>query len=255
METLMRQSAMRDTTTVTKECQMHGPYTAFRWVDPITAEVYDSKCPKCTNEAEAEQKQKIIIEREDPQVKFRRRLMDAGVPLKFLDDSFDNFKVKGYDDPRHEARQEFIQFLDNSYSNLILAGPVGVGKTHLGCALVREALLWGRTAHIIKEGALLRQIKATFGRKDITEQDVIDRFARYHFLVIDEVGLSPWTEYNSQALTDIIDDRANNKVKTVYLGNMTSEDMARHFNDQCLSRIKTRYSMTNLVVEDYRGYL
>jgi len=255
MDALMRQSAMRETTRISGECPVHGTYTAFRWSDPITGEIYDSKCPTCTSEAEAAEKQKIIVEREDPKVKFRIRLQNAGVPLKYLEDSFENFKYKDFEDPRYEAKQEFIQFLDDSRANLILAGPVGVGKTHLGCALVREALLRGRTAHIIKEGALLRQIKATFGRKDITEQDVIDRFARYHFLVIDEVGLSPWTEYNSQALTDIIDDRANNKVKTVYLGNMTSEDMARHFNDQCLSRIKTRYSMTNLVVEDYRGYL
>ncbi len=255
MEDLMRTPAMRESTMVTGVCRIHGEFTAFRLVDTITGEVHDSRCPTCTLEAQDDEKRAVVMELEDPKVKFRRRLQDAGVPLNFLESTFENFKVKGYDDPRYGAKQEFVQFLDNSYLNLILAGPVGVGKTHLGCALVREALVRGTSAYIIKEGALLRQIKATFGRKDITEQNVIDRFARYQILVVDEIGLSPWTEYNSQALTDIIDDRANNRVKTVYLGNMNDETMKSHFNDQCLSRIKTRYSMSNLIVEDFRGYL
>ena len=43
MEALMRQSAMRETTRISGECPVHGPYTAFRWSDPITGEIYDSK--------------------------------------------------------------------------------------------------------------------------------------------------------------------------------------------------------------------
>lgn len=32
------------------ECPTHGPYRAFRWIDPDTAEVYEGKCPKCQME-------------------------------------------------------------------------------------------------------------------------------------------------------------------------------------------------------------
>ena len=137
----------------------------------------------------------------------------------------------------------------------MILGTTGVGKTHLASAMIREYLKSGKSAKYIKEGVLLRLIKSTFGQKGKTEQSVIDEFAEYDLLVIDEIGLSPWSEYNSQAITDIIDDRSNNGGKTVYLGNLDVDTFKQHFNDQCLSRIDSRKIILGLNVADYRKTL
>ena len=236
-------------------CKKHGPYMAFTTRHHISGERMISGCPKCSLERANAEKAVFMEKQQDPEIILQRRLALSGVPEDYQAHSFASYTVDGYDDPRHGIMEEFKRFLDTDRKNLLLIGPTGVGKTHLGCSLIRESLERGRTAHYVKEGYILRQIKSTFGRNGKTEQDIIDKYASYDLLVIDEIGLSPWTEYNNLALSDIIDDRSSKNVKTVYLGNITVQDYKAHFNDQCRSRIETRSVSLQLAVKDHRKTL
>ena len=240
---------------ITTTCPVHGRIQAFRSIDPRTGEEYISKCPQCEIERMAKERVVYQERQEDPEVILAKKIEESGIPKNYRESTFANYRVDGYSDPRSEVKQECQQFLQTDKKNLVILGTTGVGKTHLGSALIRESLKSNKTAKYIKEGALLRLIKSTFGQKGKTEQSIIDEFASYDVLVIDEIGLSPWSEYNSQAITDIIDDRSNNGGKTVYLGNLDAETFKQHFNDQCLSRINSRKIILGLNTTDYRRTL
>jgi DNA replication protein DnaC len=199
-------------------------------------------------------KERVVYQerKEDPEIILAKKIEEAGIPKNYRDSSFESYSIGSYSDPRSEVKRECQQFLQTDKKNLVILGTTGVGKTHLASAMIRESLKRGKSAKYIKEGALLRLIKSTFGQKGKTEQTIIDEFAAYDLLVIDEIGLSPWSEYNSQAITDIIDDRSNNGGKTVYLGNLDAETFKQHFNDQCLSRINSRKIILGLNTADYR---
>jgi DNA replication protein DnaC len=233
------------------QCPVHGRVTVVACLD-LEGKVYHGKCPRCETERLLQEKAEVEIRRMDPEMLLRSRMEAAGVPPLYMDQSFDTFREDGYSDPRRETRMEFQRFVGSQSLNLVLLGTPGVGKTHLGIALIREMLKTGRSARYVKEGVLLREIKATFGRKGETEQDVIDRYASYDLLVIDEVGLSPWTEYNSQAISDMLDDRGSAMFKTVFLGNLTAKEFKQHFNDQCISRIGYKSVNLELNTRDYR---
>ena len=240
---------------ITTTCPVHGRIKAFRSIDPRTGEEYISKCPQCEIDRIANEKVMYEVRKEDPAIILANKIKESGIPKNYREVSFESYKVDGYNDPRSEVKRECQQFLQTDKKNLVILGTTGVGKTHLASAMIRESLERGKSAKYIKEGALLRLIKSTFGQKGKTEQSIIDEFAGYDLLVIDEIGLSPWSEYNSQAITDIIDDRSNNGGKTVYLGNLDAETFKQHFNDQCLSRINSRKIILGLNTDDYRRSL
>lgn len=190
-------------------------------------------CPKCSDRRRAEEEAHVQTLRNDPAVILRESLLDAKIPLRYLDYSFGNFPVQ---EGTYEAYQGSQEFLGSTFLSLFLLGPTGLGKTSLAISVLRLAVQKGKTARFCKEAALLDEIKSTFSGGRESSQEVIRRYSRYGLLVVDEVGLSDWSAFDAATMTTIIDNRSANNLKTVFLGNLTTDQYAKHFNDQCISR-------------------
>ena len=191
-------------------------------------------CPQCSEKRRAYEEAHVQMLRNDPAVLLREKMIDARIPARYLDYSFGNFPVQ---EGTYEAHQGALNFLCGKYLSLVLLGPTGLGKTSLAISVVRLAVQKGMTALFCKEAALLDEIKSTFSGGRESSQDVIRRFSKYDLLVIDEVGLSDWSLFDAATMTTIIDNRSANNLKTVFLGNLTTDQYAKHFNDQCISRL------------------
>ncbi|PKL33102.1 MAG: hypothetical protein CVV45_09310 [Spirochaetae bacterium HGW-Spirochaetae-10] len=180
------------------------------------------------------------------------RMIDAGIPDDYLDESFQTFAFNGWDDP-HRVFVEYAQlFAENRDRTLVVLGKPGVGKTHVACSMLREMIVQGSTALYVTEGALLRQIRSTFSKKGgPTEEDVFRRYTSCDVLVMDEMGIAPWSEYSVQSLADIIDTRVSRKKKTVFLGNMDLGTFKKHLSDASISRISMGKTF-EVTGDDYR---
>ena len=81
-----------------------------------------------------------------------------------------------------------LRFLDGPHGALIL-GPVGVGKTHLACALGHIAVRRRRTVHMATAAKLFKRLKAA--RLDNTLDYEMRRLAGVELLILDDFALQP----------------------------------------------------------------
>lgn len=91
------------------------------------------------------------------------------------------------------------------HRNILVCGPCGVGKSFLACALAHKACQQGHTVRYARTGRLLEEL--ALARADGTLPRVMTRLAKMHVLVLDDLGLTPFTDQQRRDLLEIIEDR------------------------------------------------
>ena len=109
--------------------------------------------------------------------------LDAGMRL----DAWDDSAAIRYDRQLWNELAS-LRFLDGPHGALIL-GPVGVGKTHLACALGHIAVRRRRTVHMAPAARLFKRLKAA--RLDNTLEAEMRRLAGVELLILDDFALQP----------------------------------------------------------------
>ena len=119
----------------------------------------------------------------------RQRLREARFPeIKTLD-MFDFTAVEGISATQIHtlARGEWV----TSPENLIFAGPIGTGKTHLAIALGVEATKQKRRVLFTRAADLVRQLLEARDARELTRLQ--QRLLRVDVLIIDELASCPST--------------------------------------------------------------
>jgi DNA replication protein DnaC len=144
---------------------------------------------------------------------------------------------------------------------LLFAGPVGVGKTHLAAAILRELIERKGVPCLFYEfGALLKEIQDSYNPvSQSSESRVLSPVYQAEVLVLDELGASKPTDWVRNTMMQIINARYNERRLTIFTTNYRDE--RRSPSDETLEdrvgvRLRSRlYEMCRTVVvdgEDYR---
>lgn len=234
-------------------CPIHGTVNVFRAV--IDGQVIQGPCPKCHEEqvcAEEAARAEAVKQREsDPSMQVKMHLVAADVPEDKLECRFANFDV--HSDLLNETVSYAKEVASGYKRSLVLLGPTGVGKTHLGCAVLAAAALQGRSIRYTKEPRLLRDIRSTFGRKTgPTEAEVFKGFITPEVLVIDELSDEPLSKYEQTIIDDLVDDRITRNKATVLISNATADAYKSHLSDKVRSRLAERGATFQIVGDDWR---
>jgi DNA replication protein DnaC len=117
---------------------------------------------------------------------------------------------------------------------LLLAGPVGVGKTHLAAAILRELIERKGVRCLLYEcGALLKEIQDSYSPVSRTaESEVLAPVFDAEVLVLDELGASKPTDWVGDTMMQIIGTRYNDWKLTVFTTNY--RDARRSPSDETL---------------------
>lgn len=111
--------------------------------------------------------------------------------------------------------------------NLILTGSLGTGKTFAALAVVRPAVEGGRTVVYWSTGRLLQELRP--GAESTSA--LLGSLLAADVLVLDDLGVEKVSEWTSEQLTIVIDDRYQNLrpivVTTNDLGSLVSSTRAR----------------------------
>lgn len=168
-----------------------------------------------------------------------RAIDNCEIPRRYRGMKFADYKIET--DIQEQVLEDCKDFMiDGNYeTGLMMIGKNGTGKTMLACILLQELILYDpnnlrgyRYAEAIK---IIRDIKDTW-RKKTSEQDAINKYTIPKVLVIDEIGMSYGSPTEKQFLTEIINDRYNNKISTILAGNLTSIEIKEIIGDRIFDR-------------------
>ena len=154
----------------------------------------------------------------------RNRIRVARFPEMKTLDTFEFSAADGIDAAliAQLARCEWIR----EARNLILAGPVGTGKSHLAIALGIEAAKRKHKVAFVRAADLVRTL---IEARDARELGRIQRrFANIELLVVDELGFVPFDRTGGELLFNLLSDRHGRR-SVVITTNLSFSEWPRVF--------------------------
>jgi DNA replication protein DnaC len=117
-------------------------------------------------------------------------------------------------------------------SPVIIAGPTGTGKTHLGQAFAHQACVKGYTVLYIGCAGLLASLMLAHVQADYSRR--LKSFLKPHLLVIDDFGLKQLRDRDSEHFYDVIAGRYQTAA-TVITSNHALDEWPELFGDPLLA--------------------
>lgn len=139
--------------------------------------------------------------------------------------------------------------------NIFLMGPVGVGKSHIAQALGHVACRMGWDVLYIKAAMMFRYLNG--GRADNSWERRIKHYINPALLIIDDFGLKPLTQTQSDDFYEVIQSRYMKK-SIIFTSNRVIEDWQGLFPDpiianSTLDRIAHNAHQIVMTGESYRN--
>lgn len=132
---------------------------------------------------------------------------------------------------------------------LVLAGPTGVGKTHLAMAIAWEWFDDGFNVLFSRADDLLDWLRQ--GYDDNTYHKRFESIRRRHLLVLDDLGTEQAKDWAGEKLDRIIDWRYSARMPLVVTTNAKSEELAPRVASRLAD--KSCSVVVQIDAEDYRN--
>lgn len=151
--------------------------------------------------------------------------------------------------------KEYIDNFDTSYSNLLLYGNAGVGKTFLANCIAKELLDRSHTVIYLTAFQLFDILEKNKFNRDQEKEEANEQFEYIldcDLLIIDDLG----TELNNSFVTSqlylCINERHLRKKSTIISTNLSWDNLNTNYSERIFSRIASNYRLLKIVGDDIR---
>ena len=190
-------------------------------------------------------------------------IRDSGLETRLSEAmTFDSFTTKGAAGATSAQRQSLSEahaaakeFTEHPSGWIYLAGPTGVGKTHLAASIVGESIAQGREVLFRFVPDLLDDLRRSYGSGGGNSFDNAFRQVRdADILILDDFGAEASTAWAEEKLYQLIVHRHDSMSPTVFTSRTAIEMMSTtesrsvsRYSDSIISRL----SDANVVAERY----
>ena len=206
-----------------------------------TPEEYEKK----ERELQEQKAKKLIAERD------RWYKEHSGAPSKYWEESFDTYKPTQENKMTYEWLKGYVcavQSKTNTKNLVFISGEKGTGKTHLGCAFVRE--MKGRILTSFELCTTYESCKDFNSQK--TRIQYLKEICSYPVLVIDEIGKGvPAIE--NLVMPFIVNEFYGSGKILVFMGNINAESFHKIIGEDGEDRMKEKGVYLTLTGESQRG--
>lgn len=181
----------------------------------------------------------------------------AGIPERFKEADFANFKVTFENGEALRAAMSLVKHFEDQEKHgrgLVLVGPVGVGKTHLIVSALKNLIAKGTSSRYIYAPDLLGMLR---GRsRDAEDASLLDitfrELCSERVIAIDDVGIDRDTDWTVAQFTRILDGRYRTKKVTILGTNLGLEDLESAVGARSMSRLLESNDVVQMAGEDRR---
>jgi len=163
------------------------------------------------------------------------------------------------DDSEHfkaavNASHKFIDSFDTEYSNLLLYGTVGTGKSFLSACIAKELLESGHSVIYFSATDLFDTIASnTFNRGNIELSDIENNdLYECDLLVIDDLGTELTNSFVCSSLFTCLNARHLRRKSTIVSTNLSLSELHERYSDRIFSRAMGNYILLKLTGKDVR---
>lgn len=157
----------------------------------------------------------------------QRLITQAHIPARYEHCEFSDFSTdfRGADGSLEAAKLIAQKFaagypLENDGRGLLFVGAVGVGKTHLAAAVLKELLRKGIPCLFCDYRDLLKQVQNSYNPSvQITEMELLRPIFETEVVLLDELGAVKPTDWVWDTVSHILNTRYNDKRTTVITTN------------------------------------
>lgn len=181
-----------------------------------------------------------------------RRLREAGFPIAASLENMDFTTDRKLN--RSQIRELSSASFVNQGQNILIAGPTGVGKTHLACALGQAACRQGFTTLFFSLNRLLE--KMALARAQGRYLNLLKKLTSVNVVALDDFGLRALTPQQLQDIYDLMDGRVES-LTTIVTTQLPVENWSEVLPDPVLcdaitDRIVQKSIALEMVGESYR---
>lgn len=228
-------------------CPTHGEFVGFEINLPNFGYTRKAKCPTCVQLVSANQAKGLAAEKN---LALKLGVINAGIPERFRESDFQSFKPKSDGDAKRlNALIDYaLNFKAKTAKNIFLLGDVDLGKTHLCCALAKELILQGRSVIYSSTTTLLAAQKdVMFNDGQGTSSEFMTKHTTCKLLILDEFGLSKFTDYEKTFINSVLNTRYDNMLPTMIVGNVKRQTIVEMIGDRASSRLES--SLISITVD------
>lgn len=166
---------------------------------------------------------------------------------------FDNLDLEYYDSEdgsrvRAERNVRCLkQFADgfssDTYSNFLLLGTTGLGKTHLSTAVAERVIERGFDVLYVSSISMLGDFEERrFGNSGMSPySNDTQRYYDCDLLIVDDLGTEVVNKFTQAYLYEVINTRINNRKCTIINTNLTASDIIATYSERIHSRVFGEY--------------
>lgn len=152
-----------------------------------------------------------------------------------------------------ESCREFTDTFSSEFSNILLYGDTGVGKTFLSHCIAKELIERSYSVIYFSASQLFELFaKNTFGKKDSQETGNCEYIYNCDLLIVDDLGSELPNAFTVSQLFTCLNERILRKNSTIISTNLALEDLKAIYSERIFSRISSSYTMLRLTGDDIR---
>lgn len=120
-----------------------------------------------------------------------------------------------------------------------ICGLPGTGKTHIAIGIGLHVINHGHSVVFATVQRIMRRFKDSWRKNsEYTETQVMDELTTPDLLIIDEIGVQFGSEFEKNAMFDILNTRYENRRPTIMLSNLTQKEVNAFLGDRIFDRLR-----------------
>lgn len=207
----------------------------------ITNSIIVLHCPDCNKEREEERRRsEESVENEFKRRKIEENMSSLQIGKRFRGMTIEDYKPVNQDaeEVKETCRRYIDTFKDrmDSGDGLILIGSCGTGKNMLAAIICQAVVNQAYSAVHTTIFKLVRKVKDSWRDKEESEGQVMRSFSEPDLLVIDEVGVQFGSDTEKLYLTEVINDRYENRKPTILISNLNLQELEDTLGQRVVDR-------------------